>query len=469
MRISLIIILFFIFPCFGFSTIVHCTNQEYAGKELVFYTPSDPISGESELCFKLSFDSSGEARADVKTTNTVYAFCDFGIYRGMLFLEPQTTIQLKLPPFREKSFANQKNPYFSPVAFWFISESKNTLNDKVSNYEQLLNQLTNKNFNKLYLSQSATVWDSVKTNLNTAFPETKPETFAIQKQLKEQLIEADVFRMRPEDYSALFTNIKSDFWKHQAFIELLDKTFAAQLSFSTKGIKGKEIKSAVESQNIPVLLNFVKTKYKVTGQMTELVLLKLLHDGFYSGEFSKKAIQNMVASDLYSNNRNPIIKQTATNIIHKFTFLQKGSFAPLICLNNLNGQKVCTDRNKNKFKYIIFADAETMVCREHLKYLSRIDELFNKNLEIFVVLRETDKKEIDKFFNEQKVPAEKMIDSGGKFSSEYKIRSYPQCFLFDEEYRVVFENTKAPLDGFEQQFGSWLRNELFMRQRNQSK
>ena len=83
----------------------------------------------------------------------------------------------------------------------------------------------------------------------------------------------------------------------------------------------------------------------------------------------------MVASDLFSNNQNPIITQTAENIIHKFTFLQKGSQAPVICLNNMSGQKVCTNRNNNKFKYIIFADAETMVCREHLKYLSRIDEL----------------------------------------------------------------------------------------------
>jgi len=186
MRISCFIFLFLIIPGFGFSTTVFCSNQEYAGKELVFYTPSDPITGENELCFKLTFDSSGEAKADVKTTNTIYAFCDFGIYRGMLFLEPQTTIQLKLPPFREKSFANQKNPYFSPVSFWFISESKNSLNDKVSNYEQLLNQLTDKNFNKLYLSQSATVWDSVKTNLRTAFPDTKPETFAIHLQFKNK-------------------------------------------------------------------------------------------------------------------------------------------------------------------------------------------------------------------------------------------------------------------------------------------
>ena len=110
-----------------------------------------------------------------------------------------------------------------------------------------------------------------------------------------------------------------------------------------------------------------------------------------------------------------------------------------------------------------------MVSREHLKYLSRINELFNKNLEIYVILRDTNLDSIKAFFNENKVPAHILIDKGDVFSNEYKVRSYPQCFLLNEKNEVVFEDTKAPLNGFEQQFGNWLRNELFMRQRNQSK
>ncbi len=469
MRFSLIFILFLLFSTQGFATTVRCSNLEYAGKELVFYTPSDPISRENEMCFKLTFNTRGEAQAEVKITHTIYTFCDFGIYRGMLYLEPQATIVLKLPPFREKSFANQKNPYFSPVAFWFVSESKNTLNDKASNYEQKLNQLVDKNFDKLYFNQSKTVWDSIKAELKTSFPEEKSETFANQRNLKEQLVEADVFRMRPEDFSSIFSNIQPDFWNHQAFIELFNKTFDQQLSFSVKNIKDKNVKTAVEARNTTSLLNFVKNKYKVTGKMAELVLLKLLHDGYYSGDFSKKAILDMVSSDFYAKNSNPVIKKAADNIHTKFIFLQKGSAAPVICLNDLDGKKACTNQNDDKFKYVIFADVETVVCQEHLKYLSRVNELFNKHLDIYVVLRDTDQKGIDKFFNEHEVPAEKMIDKEGNISKQYKIRSYPQCFLFDEQHKVVFENTKAPLDGFEEQFGTWLRNELFMRQRNQSR
>ena len=29
-----------------------------------------------------------------------------------------------MPPLREKSFADEKNPFFEPVAFWFNTEEK---------------------------------------------------------------------------------------------------------------------------------------------------------------------------------------------------------------------------------------------------------------------------------------------------------------------------------------------------------
>lgn len=469
MRISFFSLLFFIAPLIGFSTSIRCSNTEYANKELPFYKLSDPISGEKELAFTLIFDAAGKCSAEIKTKQTLYTFCDFGVYRGMLFVEPNKTLDLKLPPFRKKSFANQKNPYFQPAIFWFISENKNSINDKVSGFDNQINRLSDKYFNELYFHQSQSVYDSVLIQLNSTFPEKTPLTFLHHKNLKTEYLRADIFRLRPEDYSIVFDGIKPEIWNHQAFVSLFEKTFDNQLSFSAKAIKGKGVSIAVQKQDINALLNFVKTKYKVTGKITELVLLKLLHDGFYSGDFSRTAITNMINSVTFSNNSNSIIKTAAHNISRKFLFLQKGSVAPKICLNDINLQEQCTDNNTTKFKYIVFADVETMVCKEQLKYLKRINELFNQHLEVFVVLRNTDKQGIDNFFEENEIPAVKMIDVDNKFVDQYKIRSFPQCFLFDEKHRVVFTNTNPPLDGFEQQFGTYLRNELFMRQRNQSR
>lgn len=454
---------------FAQATTVRCTNAEYAGKRLIFYRPADPVTDETIQTFVLAFDAKGSATATVDIDQTSYVFSDFGIYRGMLFIEPGKTIDLKLPPFRERSFADEKNPYFSPVAFWFITEKGQDLNDKVSDFEQQFNRLADKNFNRLYLLQSKTAFDSVKIQLDALVPSNSNPALLNHKNMKIALMEAEVFRKRPESYSALFNSTDQAFWLHPAFLELFNKTFDKQLSFSAQAIKGDEIKKEVETRDLPALVAFTEKKYHVSGKMTDLVLLKMLHDAFYSTDFSKAAVQDLVKADRFSKNSNTLIRTTAKNIEDKITFLQPGSAAPAICLQDLSGKKVCTNAGKDKFKYLVFADAETMVCQEHLKYLSRIDELFHKNLEIFVILRDTDPKEMKAFFDVNKVPATLLVDKGNSFIGEYKVRSFPQCFLLDEEHKVVFEDANAPLNGFEQQFGNWLRNELFMRQRNQNK
>lgn len=469
MRILLLLLCSVIFQTFGFSSTIKCSNTEYAGKQLDFYKITDPISGEKELVFSLNFDETGTCTVNVKTQQTIYTYCDFGMYRGMLYVEPEKTMELLLPPFREKSFTDQKNPYFTPLSFWFVTKSKKHLNDQIGKFEQHINFLSDKYFNQLYLRQSRAVFDSMTVELNKQFPPSRSASFQLHKNLKKKLIEADIFRLMPEQYSEIFDKIEPESWTHPAFIELFEKAFNKQLSFSAKAINGKEIYTAVQEEDTNTLLSLTKTKYGVSSPMAELVLLKLLHDGFYSQDFSQTAILNMIASSLYVHNSNANIKEAAVAVTAKFSFLQQGSAAPTICLLDLTGKKNCTDNNPKKFKYIVFADVETLVCQEHLKYLSRIDELFKTHLDIYIVHRDTDKEAIVKFYEDHQIPGTKMIDYQDQKSAEYKVRSFPQCFLLNEKHSVQFSHTKAPLDGFEQQFGSFLRTELFMRQRNQQR
>lgn len=451
------------------ATTIRCKNKAYAGKKLVFYQWDDPVSNARSVAFTLTMDANGSASVNLDVQQTNYYFSDFGVYRGMLFAQAGKTITLKLPPLREKSFVDEKNPYFQPVSFWFITENGDQLNDEVSDFEQQLNYFTDKHFNELYLHRSKAVFDSLRTEMDNLVPPDAEKTLIQHKTLKIKLLEADIFRLRPEAYSAVFNDISPASWLHPAFMDALNKTFDRQLSFSAQAIGGNAVRSAVAREDIGALATFVGKKYELSGAVTNMVLLKMLHDGFYSGEFNRENIQHLVEANRFRDSENAVIQTTATNLLKKFSFLAPGTEAPPICLKNLDEKEVCTNAGKDKFKYIVFADAETAVSREHLKYLSRIDELFSKHLEIFVVLRNTDRNSALQFFEEQKLPVQILWDENGTYVEKYKIRSFPQCYLLDEEHRVVFENTKAPLDGFEEQFGTWLRNELFQRQRNQSR
>ena len=451
------------------SVSIHCDNLKYAGKKLEFHSFSDPISSADKIVFTLDFDKDGKCISIFETKTIQFVFCDFGIYRGLLFIEPNQKIILQLPPVREKTFADQKNPYFEPISFWFSTENKQQLNNQISDFTNRLNQLTDKYFDQLYFRQSKQIYDSVVYFIDKEFGTIKSESFLFHKKFSLKMVEVDAFRLKPEDYSALFSGVKQQFWLFPAFTDLFEKTFTGQLSFAAKSVKGDEIRKAVNQGNIPILIEHSKTKYKIEGEMAELALLKMLHDAFYSGDFSKSSIQQMVKSTRFTKHQNKIIGESAINISEKITHLQPESAAPPICLNNLEGQKICTNLNSGKYKYIIFADTEMAICREHLKYLPVIQQKYAKNLEIFIVLRNTDASQIKKFLSEYEVPGINLVDENSKFINLYKVKSFPQCFLLDQNHKVKFTATKAPLDGFEQQFGAFIQQELFERQRNQSK
>lgn len=447
-------------------------NREYAEKEIEFYRFSDPVTQEKELVFTLKPDEEGNFTADTEVPQTTFVFSDFGIYRGLLFLEPGKNLKLLFPPLREKSFADSKNPYFEPVEFWFSTEKGDQLNDHISIFDSKLNLLTDKFFNQLYFTQSQSAFDSVKTQLSEVADISASPVFTTHKNLKLKSLEADVFRLKPETVSKELMKTEQEFLSHPAFLELFDKTFANKLSFEARAAGGDKIRQAVAARNVTFLKNLVNEKYNIPGSFADLVLLKILHDAFYSGDFQQNDILAIISSPALSADSNQYIRHISENILKKLKFLQKGSKAPVICLKDTNGHNVCSDStpaDDKKFKYLIFADTEMIVCREHLKYLTRIDEMFQKQLEIIIVLRKSDIIGMKIFLDKEKIPGIHLVDENSEFAEKYRVKSYPSCLLLNHIHEVEFQQAFAPMDGFEQQFGSFLQQHLFEQQRNQER
>jgi peroxiredoxin len=449
------------------STVIEGQNKEYSDQKLAFFRYSDPVTKEKIPVFSLEIDAEGNFRHETNVSKTTFVFCDFGIYRGMLFLEPNQNIHLRLPPLRKKSFSEQKNPFFQPVEFWFTTKEGDQLNDQVAAFDEKLNQLTDKHFNQLYFRQSRHIYDTIMMNLNQQFSTIKHAAFLNHKKLKQKSVQTDAFRLKPSELPDGFSAVKQKCWTHPAFLELFEKTFSDKLSFEVKSERKSKIREAVFSANTGSLINWLKKDYQLNSPMVELVLLKILHDGFYSGDFPEKSILKIVGSETLIHNPNERISEIADNVLKKLQHLRPGSHAPVICLKNTDGQQICSDRDTSKFKYLIFADTEMIVCREHLKYLKKIKKQFSKYLEIILILHKKDLIEMKMFLNKQEIPGIHLIDENNQFIEKYRVKSFPVCFLLNKNHEVVFSHTKAPLDGFEQHFGAYLQKELFEGQRNQ--
>lgn len=120
LRVFIILTCSLYFALNATATTIRCTNAEYANEKLTFYAFADPISNNNKVAFTLTFNSEGTSQATLQTDAPVFTFSEFGIYRGMLLVEPGKTIDLKLPPLKKKSFADQKIPTFNPFRFGFI-------------------------------------------------------------------------------------------------------------------------------------------------------------------------------------------------------------------------------------------------------------------------------------------------------------------------------------------------------------
>lgn len=451
----------------GSSTEITGRNKAYAGRTLQFYRYTDPVTLEKTPAFTIVIDATGTFSTSADIRNTIFTFCEFGIYRGNLFLEPDTEVELLLPPLREKTFAEEKNPYYTPVEFWFATGQGSNLNDRISALETQINTQTGKYFNQLYYNQSRSAYDSIQIHLQDLHPEQQPVSYSLHKEWRLKRIEADAFRLPGKSLSAELNDAGKYAWTHPAFIQLFEKAYGGKLSYEVKANGNESLPGAIASGDIGYLASFVEQEYGTTGALTSVALLKMLHDAFYSGEFGRERIISLINSNYFSENKNRDIITIAKNVIRKLTHLRKGTRAPEICLKDINGNRMCTGEDNKKYKYLLFADTEIAVVREQLKYLSRIEELFGKHLELYVILHKTDLIEMKQFLIEAKISGIHLVDEEGKFTEAYKVKTFPTAFLLNSRHEVIFEEAKTPLDGFEQQFGPFLRKELFLQQRNQ--
>lgn len=453
----------------SFSATIEATNPAYSGKKIDFYTWDDPISLQKTEAFSMQFDKNGLCKANINISKPTFVFSDFGIYRGFIILEPSKNIKLLFPPLREKSFADEKNPFFTPVSFWFDTENPSDVSKRIMQFEVRINELTDRYLENLYFQKSKNYLDTIGNIVRKEFASSGNELFEMHKSLRLNSLKSDVLRLSPQQTANDFADFPLSLATEPGFSEYFNKTFHNRLGFDAHDIRNEGIKAAVNSGNISRIVEHTKANYKIKGTLVDLVVLKMIYDAYYSGEFSKNALTGMLNSAYFSQNQSPEITNFAKSIYEKLIFLQPGTKAETICLSTLDATTACTDTKTGKYKYLFFADTEMLICREHLKFLSKIDERFNKNLDIFIVFRNADKTKLKQIDADYKLPGVKLVDTDGKYFKNYKLRTYPYSLLLDESHQVVFDQTKNPIEGFEQQFGSYLQKALFEKQRTQKK
>lgn len=442
----------------AYAITISGTAPDYAGKKLEFLTRTDPVSGNVLPLFKLEPDGKGNFSAEVDIKAPVYCFCDMGVYRGELILTPEKNLRLTFPKLRNKSFEESKNPYFEPLEVWLQVNGgdKSILNNQIANFDQLFYQLNDQYITQLVYRRQKNYLDTIQKRVDMECSGYSHPVFLAHRELRFKTIEAEMTRAGREKIISTLKKSSADQWKMPAFAGLLNGLFVNTLSNESKTMTGAKIKEWIRNKNSIELKKWAMGFTSTTSPLTELLLLKMFHDAYYSGEFSKTAILGMLRSDAFLLHNDSKISSITREIISKLTFLEKGSQAPDICLPTLAGPAWCTASQTKPYLYLLFADLDVPICQEQVKYLKTMVDKTGQNLQIVVVVSPAVKTDISKFVADNQIPEIILLDKPeNSFAGQYKVRAYPSAFLLDKNHRVVMAPAKTPLDGFEFQFNQF--------------
>jgi hypothetical protein len=420
-------------------------------------TLTDPVSKNEKPVFQLVIDEKGNFSTEVRISEALYCYCDLGIYRGEIILYSDENMKLKLPPVKEKSFEESKNPYFEPVEIWLMVNdgSEKSLTNLVSHFDSRFYKITDQYFNQLYLRNLKNYLDTIRIKLEPEFSKYTHPYFLMHRQIRFKSIEAEMTRAGREKIIGSLLSIKSGGWDQPAFNTLLNSLFVNTLSNESKTMAGSKIKQWIRDKNMAEFKKWTAAFTATSSPLTELVMLKMLHDAFYSGVFSKTAILQILRSDFFGQHNNPEIIRISHEVISKITYLEKGSTAPDICLPMLSQSTWCSTSNTKPYLYILFADLDIPVCQEQVKYLKTMAERTGTKLEILLVVLPSPNMNITDFTTKNQVPGIVVIDGENYLAgSKFRVRSYPSAFLLDKNQKILLAPAKTPLDGFEFQFES---------------
>ncbi len=472
--------------CYAQNVTIKGNAPSYIGDEFIFYTYSDLITfTDKELC-RCNVQNNSDFLCSFSLSNTVKTFIHLGVYKGIIFTEPNTTYEIILPDKKEKTIADKLNPYFEETEVYFgilscetaltekfpidaYSEAttrvnpepatikgkkENELNYLIREFDDLYDDYLNDNFLIIYLKAYGSDVDTVINKIDSLFSWAENDYFNNYKKYKFAF-------MRHLAYQRNVKYVTKDYFLNQpvlynniAYMDLFVQLYDNYFSFYSKTEDGKRI-----FVDIAYAKSFYDLKETLNNNLAlandtfkELVILKGLHDAFYSDNFPKRAILQTLDS-VRIQSTIPQHKQIAVNIKKKVTQLMKGTDAPEFELFDKNSLPVSLSQFKGKYVYLNFCTTLSFTCKQELELLNKLQEKYKEILEIITISTDEDFKKTIDYFNEHNyIWTFLHYANEPEVLKKYKIKVFPTYYLIDPDGKLIMSTAPSPDENFELYF-----------------
>lgn len=427
---------------------------EYALHSIDFYVYHDFITEEKINLGAVRFNSEGIFNLNVEIAEPRLCMADFDGYHGMIYLEPGKSYEIVFPPKRNLTESQKRNPFVKPNPVWFglLHPDKNELNFKIQEFEEAYALLENRYFDKIFTSQSKLHVDSVKLMLDKEFPKTSMPFFELHKFFRKANLDFALNQGKPAEFMGTYFGATKPVYNLGAYSVIFNQVFTNYFSTLVNATNSAAIRSIIGSGNLQKLDGYFREQLHFNKELSHFALLKSLHDAYYSKQFQKASILNML-DQVKSPEWSGYEQKTAELISTKLTYLSSGTTAPAITLQNLNGQKVSFSDFQNTYIYLHFTDPKNPICRQHLDALKTIAARYREKLVIINVIPDS------KGFKNENGWAGTFATTETNIERSYKVKTFPNSFLIGKDGKLLLSPAPNPLDGFDRQMGQILKSD----------
>ena len=429
---------------------------EYAQNTIELNRLHDFISEEPIKLGTIRFDQEGFFNLEFELAETSLCFADFDGYHGMIYLEPGKSYEIMLPPKRNLTESQKRNPFVKPELIWFgiANPAKNELNIQIQQFEQAYTNHENNYFDRIFVERSRSLVDTVKNKLDKEFSKTAAPLFEQHKFYRKANLEFALHQGKSADFMKTYFSTEKPVYILESYSTLFNQVFLNYFDVLANMPQSSEVKGMINSASLQKLDDYFQKKLHFNKDLARWVLLKSLKDAYYSKQFSKAAILKML-DQVSDAGWGAYEQKTARLIRSKLTYLASGTNPPTLILKTLNNRNINFSDYKGTYIYLHFTDPKNTVCRQHLDVLKNISARYKEKLVIINVIPHASG------FKNENGWAGIFATTTNNIAETYKVKTYPNSFLIGKDGKLLYSPAPNPIDGLDRQLGQIFKSDHF--------
>jgi peroxiredoxin len=370
-----------------------------------------------------------------------------------MFVEHGKAYYISFPEKKEKEKADLLNPFFEEIEFQFAIKDipESDLNFLVHSFNDAYSPYFRKFAGNIYSKNNKIILDSTISNLKQINTGTDNLFYKNYIEYRFGYLKHLAYQQKSKSVSKEYFQGMPILYNNPAYMELFNQVYNKYFYFFGQTKYGKKIFEDINTKkSYYQLCSDLKSDTILYGEgLRELVILKNIHDEFYSNNFSRSGLLAILDS-LEATTIIETHKGISLLIRAEITRLMPGYPPPTFELNDQEGKLVKLSDFSGKYVYLNFCSCSSYACFKEFDLLKQLKAKYKDKFQI-VTIATDDSREIMTNFVSKNEYNWIFLHFGNQpdILKNYDIRAYPTYFLIGPDGKLIYSPAASPSENFE--------------------